>query len=93
MTAQLIREDRPSQPVAAYHKEKRFLRVLRIAQYPYLELDADATAAVLDQVVREYLSASARLSASLPPAHAGGSSVVPACGAASSRTWHQLNRA
>lgn len=51
--AQLIREDRPSQPVAAYHKEKRFMHLLRISQYPYLEVDKSSTADVLDQLIRE----------------------------------------
>lgn len=46
-----MRDDPSEKPVAAYHKEKRFLHMLRISQYPYLEVDTDpATIEVLDHV-------------------------------------------
>ena len=54
--SQLIREDYPGRPVAAYHKEKRYLHVLRISQHPYIEIDLTWTEATLDQVVCKFAS-------------------------------------
>ncbi|KAI0689035.1 hypothetical protein C8T65DRAFT_589082, partial [Cerioporus squamosus] len=51
---ELFREDRRDKPVAAFHKEKRFLHVLRISQYPYLEIDASIIE-TLDYVVVSFL--------------------------------------
>ena len=51
---QLLRDDRPDTPVAAYHKEERLLHVLRMSQYPYLEVDRDPTIIEsLDYVIGE----------------------------------------
>ncbi len=50
---QLFREDCTNKPVAAFHKERRFLHVLRISQYPYLEIDA-STIDTLDYLVGEF---------------------------------------
>lgn len=37
--AQLIRDDLPeNQPVAVYHREKRYMHVLRMSKHPYLEI-------------------------------------------------------
>ncbi|TBU26089.1 hypothetical protein BD309DRAFT_868996 [Dichomitus squalens] len=53
---ELRRDDRPDRPVASYHKEKRLLHVLRISQYPYLEVDRDpAVIETLDYVVVSFL--------------------------------------
>ncbi|KAH9918349.1 uncharacterized protein BXZ73DRAFT_105230 [Epithele typhae] len=52
---ELICEDHPAHPIAAYYKEKRFLGVLRISQYPYLEVDPVSTANILDQLVISFL--------------------------------------
>ena len=50
----MLRDDRPHTPVAAYHKEERLLHVLRMSQYPYLEVDRDPTIIEsLDYVVGE----------------------------------------
>ena len=51
---QLLRDDRPNTPVAAYHKEKRYMRVLRMSQYPYVEVDPDpSTIEGLDYLIGE----------------------------------------
>ncbi|RPD59299.1 hypothetical protein L226DRAFT_104552 [Lentinus tigrinus ALCF2SS1-7] len=52
--SELFREDHPNKPVAAFHKEKRFLNVLRISQYPYLEVDP-STIETLDYLVISFL--------------------------------------
>ncbi|PIL30695.1 hypothetical protein GSI_07399 [Ganoderma sinense ZZ0214-1] len=56
---ELLRDDRPDKPVAAYHKEERLLHVLRMSQYPYLEVDRDPTIIEsLDYVIDEMSSSS-----------------------------------
>ncbi|KAI0078963.1 hypothetical protein K474DRAFT_1659652 [Panus rudis PR-1116 ss-1] len=54
-TLELFREDMPAnQPIATYHKEKRYLYVLRMSQYPYLEIDYDAMD-TLDTLIISFL--------------------------------------
>lgn len=49
--AQLVREDLPeSQPVAVYHREKRYMHVLRMSKHPYLEI-TPAAMDTLDSLV------------------------------------------
>ncbi|KAI0737962.1 hypothetical protein C8Q80DRAFT_1125061 [Daedaleopsis nitida] len=53
---ELVRDDRQEKPVAAYHKEKRYLHVLRMSQHPYLEVDPDPTTIQgLDYLVVSFL--------------------------------------
>ncbi|KAI0806804.1 hypothetical protein C8Q74DRAFT_1189701, partial [Fomes fomentarius] len=53
---ELMRDDPSEKPVAVYHKEKRFLHMLRISQYPYLEVDSDpATIDILDHLFVSFL--------------------------------------
>ena len=81
---QLRRDDRPDKPVAAYHKEKRLLHVLRMSQYPYLEVDRDpAVIETLDYVVGEYSAAVITRRYSLISWHTP--SFLPASGATSQR--------
>ncbi|TCD64677.1 hypothetical protein EIP91_003791 [Steccherinum ochraceum] len=39
---ELLREDMPDYPVATYHRQKRYMYVLRMSQHPYLEVDSAA---------------------------------------------------
>ncbi|KAJ3552459.1 hypothetical protein NM688_g4144 [Phlebia brevispora] len=48
----LVRDDLPEdQPVAVYHREKRYMHVLRMSQHPYLEITS-AAMDTLDSLIR-----------------------------------------
>ncbi|CDO71871.1 hypothetical protein BN946_scf184940.g18 [Trametes cinnabarina] len=51
---QLTRDDEPATPVVAFHKEKRFLHVLRMSQYPHLEIHPSVLDS-LDYIVVSFL--------------------------------------
>lgn len=52
---ELFREDLPdNQPVATYHREKRFAHVLRISEYPYLQID-NLAMDTLDSLILSFL--------------------------------------
>ncbi|KAI8999115.1 hypothetical protein BD414DRAFT_407831 [Trametes punicea] len=51
---ELTRDDVPAQPVVTFHKEKRFLHVLRMSQYPYLEMHPSVLES-LDYIIVSFL--------------------------------------
>ena len=52
---QLVREDMPEdQPVAVYHREKRYMHVLRMSQHPYLMIQP-AAMDTLDSLIRKFV--------------------------------------
>ncbi|KAI0648393.1 hypothetical protein C8Q79DRAFT_1008720 [Trametes meyenii] len=51
---ELTRDDAPDKVVGSFHKEKRFLHVLRMSQYPYLQLHASVLES-LDYIVTSFL--------------------------------------
>ncbi|KAI0333147.1 hypothetical protein GY45DRAFT_1245302, partial [Cubamyces sp. BRFM 1775] len=51
---ELMRDDAPDKPVAAFYKERRYLHVLRMSQHPYLEIHASVLDC-LDYVIVSFL--------------------------------------
>ncbi|KAI0373198.1 hypothetical protein BV20DRAFT_938349, partial [Pilatotrama ljubarskyi] len=51
---ELIRDDNFDKPVASFHKERRYLHVLRMSQHPYLEVHASALDS-LDYIIVSFL--------------------------------------
>ncbi|KAI0628756.1 hypothetical protein C8Q77DRAFT_1067261 [Trametes polyzona] len=51
---ELTREDEPETPLVTFHKEKRYLHVLRMSQHPYLEVHPSALES-LDYIIVSFL--------------------------------------
>ncbi|KAH9857533.1 hypothetical protein C2E23DRAFT_279099 [Lenzites betulinus] len=51
---QLTRDDDPDKPLVTFHKEKRYMHVLRMSQHPYLEVHPSALES-LDYIVVSFL--------------------------------------
>ncbi|KAI0823913.1 hypothetical protein BC628DRAFT_1323970 [Trametes gibbosa] len=51
---QLTREDDPDKPLVTFHREKRYLHVLRMSQHPYLEVHPSALES-LDYIIGRFV--------------------------------------